>query len=173
METPNLGTQIPGHLGTQPYTHWGTCLSIWAPTEVPAHLSTCLFKPWCRSRWKLQIWVPRYLGTQVPNQSPTGAPTGVPGHPLMYLHNCLHVYWNPGVDLDWNSKSGYPGTWAPRYPTSHLLGHLRGLLVAVGWCNTWVRLSLIYVPGQPPRPPVPGILWGMSYVRSHISKMHV
>ena len=35
---------------------------------------------------------------------------------------------------------------------------LRGLLVAVGRCNTQVRLSLIYVPGQPPRPPVPGIL---------------
>ena len=35
---------------------------------------------------------------------------------------------------------------------------LRGLLVAVGWCNTQVRLNLIYVPGQPPRPPVPGIL---------------
>ena len=40
------------------------------------------------------------------------------------------------------------------------LNHLivRGLLVAVGRCNTQVRLSLIYVPGQPPRPPVPGIL---------------
>ena len=35
---------------------------------------------------------------------------------------------------------------------------VRGLLVAVGRCNTQVRLSLIYVPGQPPRPPVPGIL---------------
>ena len=35
---------------------------------------------------------------------------------------------------------------------------LQGLLVAVGRCNTQVRLSLIYVPGQPPRPPVPGIL---------------
>ena len=32
---------------------------------------------------------------------------------------------------------------------------MRGLLVAVGRCNTQVRLSLIYVPGQPPRPPVP------------------
>ena len=30
---------------------------------------------------------------------------------------------------------------------------MRGLLVAVGRCNTQVRLSLIYVPGQPPRPP--------------------
>ena len=36
---------------------------------------------------------------------------------------------------------------------------MRGLLVAVGRCNTRVRLSLIYVPGQLPRPPVPGILW--------------
>ena len=35
---------------------------------------------------------------------------------------------------------------------------VRGLLVAVGRCNTQARLSLIYVPGQPPRPPVPGIL---------------
>ena len=35
---------------------------------------------------------------------------------------------------------------------------LRGLLVVVGQCNTQVRLSLIYVLGQPPRPPVPGIL---------------
>ena len=35
---------------------------------------------------------------------------------------------------------------------------MRGLLVVVGRCNTQVRLSLIYVPGQPPRPPVPGIL---------------
>ena len=35
---------------------------------------------------------------------------------------------------------------------------VRGLLVAVGRCNTQVRLSLIYIPGQPPRPPVPGIL---------------
>ena len=38
------------------------------------------------------------------------------------------------------------------------LGHMRGLLVAVGRCNTQVRLSLIYVPGQLPRPLVPGIL---------------
>ena len=35
---------------------------------------------------------------------------------------------------------------------------MRGLLVAVGRCNTQARLSLIYVPGQPLRPPVPGIL---------------
>ena len=42
-------------------------------------------------------------------------------------------------------------------PVQTLL-RLRGLLVAVGQCNTQVRLSLIYVPGQPPRPPVPGIL---------------
>ena len=34
---------------------------------------------------------------------------------------------------------------------------LRGLLVAVGRCNTQVRLSLAYVPGKPPRPPVPRI----------------
>ena len=34
---------------------------------------------------------------------------------------------------------------------------VRGLLVAVGRCNTQVRLSLIYVSGQPPRPPVPRI----------------
>ena len=39
-----------------------------------------------------------------------------------------------------------------------LRNNLRGLLVAVGRCDTQVRLSLIYVPGQPPRPPVPGIL---------------
>ena len=44
-----------------------------------------------------------------------------------------------------------------RSPTQKLL-MLRGLLVAVGRYNTQVRLSLIYVPGQPPRPPVPGIL---------------
>ena len=45
-------------------------------------------------------------------------------------------------------------------PKCGLLEHegVRGLLVAVGRCNTQVRLSLIYVPGQPPRPPVPGIL---------------
>ena len=34
---------------------------------------------------------------------------------------------------------------------------LRGLLVAVERCNTQVRLSLTYVSGKPPRPPVPRI----------------
>ena len=35
--------------------------------------------------------------------------------------------------------------------------NVRGLLVAVGRCNTQVWLSLTYVPGKPPRPPVPRI----------------
>ena len=43
--------------------------------------------------------------------------------------------------------------WTP--PHNSL--ELRGLLVAVGRCNTQVRLSLTYVPGKPPRPPVPRI----------------
>ena len=50
---------------------------------------------------------------------------------------------------------------------------LRGLLVAVGRCNTQVRLSLIYVSGNLLDLRYLGSLWGRSYVRSHISKMHV
>ena len=34
---------------------------------------------------------------------------------------------------------------------------MRSLLVAVERCNTQVRLSLTYVSGKPPRPPVPRI----------------
>ena len=45
-----------------------------------------------------------------------------------------------------------------RIKTTSPQKNLRGLLVAVGRCNTQVWLSLIYVPGQPPRPLVPGIL---------------
>ena len=51
--------------------------------------------------------------------------------------------------------------------------NVRGLLVAVGRCNTQVWLSLIYVSGNLLDLRYLGSLWGMSYVRSHISKMHV
>ena len=56
------------------------------------------------------------------------------------------------------------------------LGHhlsCAGLLVAVGRCNTQVRLSLIYVSGNLLDLRYLGSLRGMSYVRSHISKMFV
>ena len=146
--------------------HLGTCLGTWALTQSPVQLSTCLLKFWCRSRWKLQVWVPRHLDTQAPNQAPTGIPAGPPRHPLRHSQlstcllklwcrsrwkleiwvprhlgtqaptgspagapwhplrypSCLHAYWNSGVDLDGNSKSGYPGIWAPR----HQLGTHQG-----------------------------------------------
>ena len=60
-------------------------------------------------------------------------------------------YLNPLPRSQWGVPQG-------TNPPPDRTADVRGLLVAVGRCNTQVRLSLIYVPGQPLRPPVPGIL---------------
>ena len=71
----------------------------------------------------------------------------------VYVYICIYIYTYIYVYM-----YAYIQMYVYIYVGSYVKWWLRGLLVAVGRCNTQVQLSLIYVPGQPPRPPVPGIL---------------